>query len=96
MNVHGEVINEATKERVYVTLVPMINLIDNFHYARNIELPGGCNDVYTVTFYVNPPDRFALSTHKDWRKLVGPKLFAYSRKLTFTGNDFSANCQVDR
>lgn len=44
---------------------------DNFHYARNIQLPGLASDMYTVHFYINPPGRFALAKHRDWTQNYG-------------------------
>jgi uncharacterized protein involved in high-affinity Fe2+ transport len=49
-------------------------MIDNFHYARNIYLPGGKNDLYTVEFYINPPESSDLAFHMDWTKIFGDKL----------------------
>ena len=57
LNIHALVQNEMTGEIQFVSLLPHINLIDNFHYARNMQLPGGASDPYTVYFYVNPPRR---------------------------------------
>lgn len=98
LNVHAEVINETTGDRTYVTLVPMLNLVDNYHYARNIQVPGSCEDRYTVKFFVNPPDRFSLATHPDWRNEVGKKLFAFGqpKRFTYEKVDFSLNCGIDR
>lgn len=54
----------ATQQIKFASLLPHINLIDNFHYARNVQLPGEASDPYTVYFYVNPPDEFALGRHR--------------------------------
>ena len=56
LHVRAQITNEATGEDTFVTLVPHINLIDNLHYARNVALPGEPSDLYTVRFFVNPPD----------------------------------------
>ena len=58
------------------------NLIDNFHYARNISLPGKIDDKYTVVFKVNPPHEFDLALHNDWLKLYGKNLFNNSNLNT--------------
>ena len=58
--------NQRTGLMTFVDLVPHINLIDNFHYARNITLPGKDNDFYTVEFHVIPPTSVDLALHRDW------------------------------
>ncbi len=88
LNVHALVQNEMTGEIQFVSLLPHINLIDNFHYARNMQLPGGASDPYTVYFYVNPPDVFSLALHRDWldgygHRLMAPKAFVY-RAINFS------------
>lgn len=82
LNVHAMIHNEVTQQSRYVSLLPHINLIDNFHYARNIQLPGDEGDPYTVLFYINPPDQFALARHRDWLnhyggRLMQPRVFIY-------------------
>ena len=98
LNVNAVITNEETGDVTFATLIPMVNLIDNFHYARNIKLPGDCTDIYSVAFAVNPPDKFELTTHQDWRDDVDPnsRLMPQNYKGTFTGQDFSSNCRVDR
>lgn len=57
LNVHALVQNEMTGEIQFVSLLPHINLIDNFHYARNMQLPGGrLRPVYRVLLR-QPPRR---------------------------------------
>ena len=51
-----------------------INLIDNFHYARNIVLPGAINDNYSVKFNIIPPTNMDLALHKDWSLKYGESL----------------------
>ena len=63
--------------------LPHINLIDNFHYARNISLPGPLNDLYSVDFNITPPTQIDLALHNDWvnmysKELFKGKLFQYS------------------
>ena len=63
-------------------MVPHINLIDNFHYARNISLPGDIDDLYQVEFIVNNPGTYDLSYHKDWldnysESLIEDNVFKY-------------------
>ena len=50
-------------------------MIDNFHYARNISLPGKIDQQYSVIFNVNPPEKLKLSFHKDWNDSYSNKLF---------------------
>jgi len=75
LNLFATVQNEDTGQVKKVTLVPHVNQSDNFHYARNIALPGGPDDPYTVVFEVHPPEKFELATHKDWRTAYGTRLF---------------------
>ena len=88
MNIHAEVMNEVTGAYTYVTLTPHVNLIDNLHYARNIALPGSATDPYKVTFFVNPPDEFALALHRDWLNAYGSLLFP-AKMFTYNSVDFT-------
>ena len=85
--INAKIINEKTGLSTFIDLVPHINLIDNFHYARNISLPGSISDLYTVKFNVIPPTKQDLSLHKDWsegyqKKLFDEKSFTY-KKVNF-------------
>ena len=73
--INAKVINEKTGLSTFIDLVPHINLVDNFHYARNISLPGKIDDLYTVIFNVIPPSSMDLSLHKDWSINYGNSLF---------------------
>ena len=73
--INAKVINEKTGLSTFIDLVPHINLIDNFHYARNMSLPGKIDDLYTVIFNVIPPTNMDLSLHKDWSTNYGSSLF---------------------
>lgn len=76
LTIIAEVTNEKTGEVLKdIQIVPHINLIDNFHYARNIELPGKRDGRYTVKFFVDPPVGSNLALHKDWRDNHGKQLF---------------------
>jgi len=75
LHLFATVENEDTGQVKKVTLVPHVNQSDNFHYARNIALPGGPDDPYTVIFEVHPPQTFNLATHADWRAAYGNRLF---------------------
>ena len=72
--INAKLINETTGLSTFIDLVPHINLIDNFHYARNISLPGSVDDLYTVIFNIIPPTKIDLSLHKDWAKSYGDVL----------------------
>ena len=60
------VVSEKTGLSTFVDLLPHINLIDNFHYARNISLPGAIDELYSVQFNIMPPTHIDLALHKDW------------------------------
>ena len=74
LTVNAVVTSQTNGESVHATLLPHINLIDNFHYARNIALPSAVSDRYEVVFYVSPPDQFELAFHKDWKDAYGMPL----------------------
>ena len=59
----------------FIDLLPHINLIDNFHYARNISLPGKVSEKYDVIFNVIPPSEYDLNLHKDWEENYGYTFF---------------------
>ena len=61
-------------------------MIDNFHYAKNISLPGGIDDIYEVLFIINPPEKTSLYYHKDWVDLFSDTLF---NKINFKYIDVS-------
>ena len=75
LNINATITNNRTGQRTFVDLTPHLNLIDNFHYARNIFLPGNVDDLYTVVFNVNPPEKLSLSFHKDWSDAYSTQLF---------------------
>ena len=83
LKINAVVTNQRTYLKTYVDLIPHINLVDNFHYARNISLPGNIDDKYEVEFFINNPSKFDLSFHKDWldnysESLIEDKVFKYS------------------
>ena len=82
LKINAVVTNQRTDLKTYVDLIPHINLVDNFHYARNISLPGNIDDKYEVEFFINNPSKFDLSFHKDWldnysESLIEDKVFKY-------------------
>ena len=76
LKISSTVLNEKTGLKTFIDLTPHINLIDNFHYARNISLPGKKDELYTVEFNVIPPTNIELSLHKDWFDKYGNQLMA--------------------
>ena len=83
LHITSKIVNETNGLISFIDLFPHINLIDNFHYARNIYLPGAITDTYTVTFDIHPPQYLDLSFHNDWVLNYGDKLlekssFSYS------------------
>lgn len=87
LNISAKVTNESDTDKVaFVPLPPHINLIDNFHYAYNMQLPGAITDAYTVEFFVAPPGD-TLAKHYDWVDGYGASLMN-ARSFTYTGCDF--------
>ena len=80
LKVNAVVTSQTTGESVHATLLPHANLVDNFHYARNIALPSAISDKYEVVFHVSPPGEFDLAFHKDWVSAHGTPLF---KPMTF-------------
>lgn len=95
LHIKATVTNETSGQRVFVDLTPHINLGDNFHYARNMALPGSRDDRYRVRFDITGPYPDELATHFDWRQqheeqLIQPQTFTYE------GLDFQAIAQATR
>ena len=76
LHITAKVTNQETGLSTFIDLLPHINLIDNYHYARNISLPGEINDLYSVKFNVLPPTDIELSLHKDWVENYGNSLMS--------------------
>ena len=74
LHITSTVTNQRTGLMTFIDLVPHINLIDNFHYARNITLPGLDGDFYTVDFHIIPPTNIDLALHRDWMDGYGNSL----------------------
>ena len=74
MHITSKVTNQKSGLSTFIDLTPHINLIDNYHYARNISLPGKKNELYTVEFNIIPPTNIELSFHKDWLDKYGSQL----------------------
>jgi hypothetical protein len=71
LHITAAIKNQKTGLQTFIDLVPHINLVDNFHYARNISLPGSIYDFYTVTFNIIQPTKIDLALHKDWLDKFG-------------------------
>ena len=80
MHITALVKNSKTGLKTFVDLKPHINLIDNFHYARNISLPGSIKDRYDIEFKILPPSNIELALHNDWYEEYGKNLL---NKYTF-------------
>ena len=81
--------NQKTGLQTFIDLLPHINLVDNFHYARNMSLPGGIDDFYSVTFNIVPPTYIDLALHKDWLNSYGEALLKgqiFSYKSVYFGD----------
>ena len=74
LHITSRITNQKTGLSTFIDLIPHINLIDNYHYARNISLPGKKDELYTVEFNVIPPTNIELSLHKDWLDKYGNQL----------------------
>ncbi len=91
LNVNMLATNKRSGETVHTTLLPHLNQIDGFHYARNVDLPGDPASTrrfrraeYDLTFWINPPDIGVVSIHSDFggqtdqNKIVEPQVFTFS------------------
>ena len=91
LNVNMLAVNKRTGESVKTILLPHLNQIDGFHYARNVDLPGDPASTrrfrraeYDLTFWINPPDIGVVSIHSDFgdqtdqNKIVEPQVFTFS------------------
>lgn len=76
LHITATISNQNLGYQTFIDLKPHINLIDNFHYARNISLPGSINDLYTVQFNITPPTEIDLAIHQDWFREYGEKLLS--------------------
>lgn len=95
LHITAQIINEKTGLSTFIDLLAHINLIDNFHYARNISLPGKIDELYTVKFSVIPPTNIELALHKDWIKTYGSILFKDS-SFIYNNVDFEEIAKANR
>jgi len=96
LHITAKVTNEKSGLSTFIDLLPHINLIDNFHYARNISLPGAISDLYSVDFNIIPPTQIELALHNDWAKMYGKELFT-GKTFKYINVDFEeiANARRD-
>ena len=87
--------NQKTRLQTFVDLVPHINLIDNFHYARNMSLPGSIDDFYYVEFNIIPPTHIDLALHKDWLDTYGEELLS-GCSFSYDNIYFGTICRATR
>jgi len=95
LKISSIVYNQKTGLKTFIDLIPHINLIDNFHYARNISLPGEIDDLYTVEFKINAPHKFDLAFHKDWIDKYGEDLFKL-KSFKYEDVDFEEIAKANR
>ena len=95
LHISAKLINEKTGLSTFIDLVPHINLIDNFHYARNISLPGSITDTYTVRFKIVKPTGIDLALHKDWLDTYGESLIN-NNSFVYKGVDFEEVAKANR
>ena len=81
LKITAKIVNQANGLKSFVDLTPHINLIDNFHYARNIYLPGSDEDLYSIEFNIIPPSLNEIALHKDWKSLYGDIIFDENKFL---------------
>ena len=95
LHITAKITNEKSGLTTFIDLLPHINLIDNFHYARNISLPGAINDLYSVDFNITPPTQIDLALHNDWVKTYGKELFK-GKRFKYSGIDFEEIAKSSR
>ncbi len=94
LNVNVLIVNKRTGDSVQTILLPHINLIDGFHYARNVDLPGNPakrkRELYDLTFWVNPPDKGVVSISSDLNEALGSNEIVEKTEVKFTDVSFSS------
>ena len=95
MKINSRIVNTSSGLSTFIDLLPHINLIDNFHYARNISLPGKISDKYDVIFNVLPPSSYDLNLHKDWNEGYGDNLFN-GQTFRYSNIDFEEIAKANR
>ena len=93
--ISAQIKNQKTGLSTFIDLLPHINLIDNFHYARNISLPGSVDDNYSVNFNIIAPSGTDLALHMDWLKTYGNELLE-NKKFSYNNINFSEVAKASR
>ena len=75
LHINALITNQKTGLKTFIDLIPHINLSDNFHYARNISLPGKIEDLYSVKYTISPPSKYDVSLHMDCKNEIGNSFF---------------------
>lgn len=89
LNVNVLVNNRVTGESLHITLMPHLNLIDGFHYARNVDLPGDpISDSYDMTYFIEPAGEFEVQIHSDFRTNVNDRILD-GQRFTFENVNFA-------
>lgn len=96
LDISATVKNQKTGQELFVDLLPHVNLVDNFHYARNTTLPGSTADLYTVTFVITAPTgKRYVSLHNDWLKKYGTSVMK-DTTLTYKDINFKTIAEMTR
>ena len=95
LHITAKITNEKSGISAFIDLLPHINLIDNFHYARNIFLPGEIDELYSVDFNLIPPTQIDLALHNDWVKTYGEELFS-NKTFKYTNVNFEEIAKSSR
>ena len=93
--ISAQIKNQKSGLSTFIDLLPHINLVDNFHYARNISLPGSVEDKYSVKFNITRPSGTDLALHMDWLKSYGNKLLE-NKSFYYKNVDFSEIAKASR
>lgn len=93
LHITAKVTNSETGLSSFIDMMPHINLVDNFHYARNMSLPGKASDKYDVEFKITPTA--GLSLHRDWIDNYGTR-FSDSFVFAYSGVDFLEIAEASR
>jgi hypothetical protein len=95
LDITALITNQSTGEESFVRLDPHLNMSDNFHYARNLKLPGERDGIYSVVFSVSGPEVTKVGMHYDWREEVGDRLLD-GQTFKFLDLDFSRVAEATR
>jgi uncharacterized protein involved in high-affinity Fe2+ transport len=95
LHITAKITNQKSGLSTFIDLHPHLNLIDNFHYARNISLPGSISDMYTVDFNIIPPSNIELALHNDWVLKYGEN-FLVNKKFKYHDVDFEEIAKSSR